>query len=186
MGTVSFVNHAIDLLLYAFAAASVKRDDLALLIVGGGKDLARAQVLAEELGIAPLCRFTGRVNGGDVPALLRLATVSVDPARNTPTEAARWPLKIVESLAAGVPVLTGDVGDRREMLGDGQAGLLVTPDDTDALTQGLLTMLNAPQRLAAMAVAARLLATRYESIRIAKQLLDFYSDGPLTQSSVQL
>ncbi|MCL4835101.1 MAG: glycosyltransferase family 4 protein [Caldilineaceae bacterium] len=174
VGTVSFVNHAVDLLLYAFAGVAADRDDLALLIVGGGQDVAQTQALAGQLGIAHLCRFTGRVDGDAVPALFQLAALSVDPARHTPTEEARWPLKIVESLAAGVPVLTGDVGDRREMLGDGAAGLLVAPDDAEALAEGMAALLAAPERLAAMSTAARHLAARYDPARLAPGLVDFY------------
>jgi|GEM_PF-242684 len=196
VGTISFVNHAVDLLLYAFAIAAAGRDDLLLLIVGGGQDLAQTKALAEALGIAHLCRFTGRVDADAVPALFQLATISVDPARDTPAEEARWPLKIVESLAAGTPVLTGDVGDRREMLGSGtpgsgtpgsgtpgsgshssQAGLLVAPDDADALAQGLQEMLDAPEELERMAVAARRLSARYNSTLLAPRLLAFYNSS---------
>lgn len=174
VGTVSFVNHAVDLLLYAFALVAARRKDTLLVIVGGGQDLAKTKALADQLDIAHLCRFTGRVESSEVAELLQLAAVSVDPIRNTPTDEARWPLKIVESLAAGVPILTGDVGDRREMLGNGEAGMLVRADDADALAQGMKSLLATPDRLASMVAAAHRLAGRYNAATLAPQLLAFY------------
>ena len=48
---------------------------------------------------------------------------------------------MAESLAAGTPVVTGDVGDRLEQLEHG-GGLLVSPGDPAALAEALITILN--------------------------------------------
>jgi len=45
----------------------------------------------------------------------------------------------------GVPVVTGDVGDRRQILQDGAAGVLVTPGDSQALADGISSVLADPQ-----------------------------------------
>jgi len=174
VGTLSFTSHAIDLLLKAFARVANRHADAILVLAGGGVDLEQAKHLAEGLGIGARCRFLGRVPGEQVPLLLQMATLSVDPVRATETEKARWPLKIVESLAAGVPVLTGEIGDRSEMLGDGEAGLLVTPDSTEALARGIDQALASPQALNTMAGCAKRLSARYDARRLARKLVKFY------------
>ena len=88
-----------------------------LRLVGGGPDIDALRQLARDLGIAERCEWVGRVARADVSAHFAQATLSVDPVLDDDTARARWPLKIVESLAAGVPVVTGDIGDRRELLG---------------------------------------------------------------------
>jgi len=80
---------------------------------------------------------------------------------------ARSPLKIVESLASGVPVVTGDVGDRREMLG--AAGLIVAPGDARALAEGLELLLSNRAEQRRMAEAARERAEAYTWDRLAPQ-----------------
>jgi glycosyltransferase involved in cell wall biosynthesis len=70
--------------------------------------------------------------------------VSVDPVRDDLVARSRSPLKIVESLAVGTPVVTGNVGDRSEMVGAGRAGVLVTPGDPLALAEGIETVLFDP------------------------------------------
>lgn len=174
VGTVSFNNHPVDLLLQAFALVASVQNDVVLMLAGGGADLERARHLAEQLGVDSQCRFLGRVAPESVPLLLQVAMFSVDPTRRSDTEKARWPLKIVESLAAGTPVVTGDIGDRREMLGNGQAGILTTPEDVASLADGLLTAYTQELRIRTMGDAAKRLSKRYNAQWLAEQLMGFY------------
>jgi glycosyltransferase involved in cell wall biosynthesis len=68
--------------------------------------------LAQQLPIADQCRFGGRVEAGDIPVLL--SYVTVDPVYDDEVAQARWSLKIVESLAVGVSVVTAGTGDGRD------------------------------------------------------------------------
>ncbi len=155
VGTMSTLSHGVDLLLEAFALIARRRSDAKLLLVGGGEDFDNLAAMADRLGVAHQTIFAGRQPPEEIPAILSLATVSVDPVRDDVIAAARSPLKVVESLAAGTPVVTGDVGDRREMLADGAAGILVKPGDRTALAEGLLAVLDDPTRRANMSLAAQ-------------------------------
>jgi glycosyltransferase involved in cell wall biosynthesis len=174
IGTMALVNHPIDLLLEAFAHLAPLVPDAVLLFVGGGADLATLQDLAGELGIADRCRFVGRVGRDQVAVLQSLALVTVDPVYDDLVARARWPLKIVESLAAGVPVVTGDVGDRWEMLGGGKAGLAVPPGDSQALADGLGAVLSDPALHQRLVEGCRAQAARYSLEDLAADLLAFY------------
>src|SRR5258708_3776490 len=79
----------------------------------------------------------------------------------------RTPLKIVESLAAGVPVVTGDVGDRAEVLGPA-AGLLVRPGDARALAGGIAELLEHRSLQLRLAAGARQRAEAYRWDRLAR------------------
>ena len=154
VGTIGLLSHPVDLLLAAFAQVVQIMPNAQLLMVGGGEDFDRVQDLARQLNIDRRTLFTGRVAPDEVPDYLVLATVTVDPVRDDLIARARSPLKVLESLAMGVPVVTGDVGDRRELLRDGQLGMLVQPGDSDALAAGLLTLLQQPRQRTEMARAA--------------------------------
>ena len=112
-----------------------------------------SDTLAEE-GLEQAAVFAGRVSPEEIPAYFGLATVSVDPVRDDLIARARSPLKALESLVMGVPVVTGDVGDRAAMLGHGEFGVLVKAGDSDALAQGLLALLTDPDRREEMSRAA--------------------------------
>ena len=154
IGTLSLTNHAVDLLLQAFAQLHLRRPKAVLLVVGGGEDIEKLQRMAAGLGLADTARFVGRVTPDEAPACYAVCDVSVDPVRDDLVARSRSPLKIVESLAVGTPVVTGDVGDRSEMLGGGRAGVLVTPGDAGALADGIEGVLFEPDRRQALSEAA--------------------------------
>ena len=77
------------------------------------------------------------------------------------------PLKIVESLASGVPVVTGDVGDRAEMLTHA-AGVLVRPGDARALADGIAAVLADRPLQLRLAEGARARAEAYRWDRLAQ------------------
>ena len=76
----------------------------------------------------------------DVPALMSALTVSV----NSPRAGEGLSGAVRESLAVGRPVVATDVGGNRELVRDGETGLLVPPDDAGALAAALERLLADP------------------------------------------
>lgn len=148
VGSLEINSHAVDLLLTAFAQVLRSQPRAKCLLIGTGSDLPRLQKQATALGIGQAVTFAGPVPGAEVPAYLRIASVSVEPTRDTPVAAARFPLKVLESMAAGTPVVCGNVGERARILRAGTsaaAGLAVAPGDPSALCRGILSVLNRPE-----------------------------------------
>jgi glycosyltransferase involved in cell wall biosynthesis len=154
VGTMGLHSHPVNLLLEGFQRVCRSHPSAHLLLVGGGEDYDRLQQMAVELGIGERTLFTGRVPPADVPAYLALATLTVDPVHDDLIARARSPLKVVEGIAKGVPVITADVGDRREMLAGGEVGMLVPAGDSAALGDAVLALLNDPARRGRMTAAA--------------------------------
>jgi glycosyltransferase involved in cell wall biosynthesis len=175
VGTLSQTTHNVGLLLDAFALLVRRRPAARLLLVGEGEDRAALELRAQELGLGGRALFVGPVPYAQVPLYLALAGCTVDPVADDPVAAGRSPLKIVESLAAGVPVVTGAVGDRAELLGP-QAGLLAQPGSSAALAEALERLLDDPPGRAAMAEAARARAAELSWERLAERWLRVY-DG---------
>jgi glycosyltransferase involved in cell wall biosynthesis len=166
VGTLSQTTHNVGLLLDAFALVAEQLPAARLLLVGDGEDRAMLQRQAQLLGLGERALFAGAVPPSAVPTYLALAACSVDPVADDAVAAARSPLKIVESLAAGVPVVTGDVGDRAEMLGP-DAGVLVRPGDAAALAAGIMIVFGRAEQRVSMAGAARDRAEMYRWDRLA-------------------
>lgn len=142
------LNHPLDLLLDAFKIVLQQIPEARLVLAGGGEDFDRLQARAAELGLGGSILMPGRIAPADVPAHILLGDLSVDPVHNDAVAAGRSPLKVLESMAMGVPVVTSDVGDRFELLGGGSAGLLVKPGDPAALAEGIVAMLHNRHMLA--------------------------------------
>ncbi|MEI7643898.1 MAG: glycosyltransferase family 4 protein [Chloroflexales bacterium] len=173
-GALAMQNHPVDLLIEAFVPVSAALPAAALLIIGGGEDLLLLRDLAVRRGLRDRVYFTGQLSYQAVPAYLALADLSVDPVRDDPVARARSPLKLVESMALGVPVITGDVGDRAELLDGGAAGVLVRPGDAAALAEAMISLLRDAPRRQALAVAGRARARGYAWDRLAETWATIY------------
>ena len=161
VGSMSLVNHPVDLLLEAFAIVRRRCSDAVLILAGGGQDYDFLRRRAEELGLGEAAIFVGRVKPEIAPYYLAMADVSTDPVRDDLTARARSPLKVFESMAVGTPVVTGDVGARRNILGDGEAGMLVEAGDAQALAEGIMSVLEDSDLAHTMEEAALRLRERY-------------------------
>jgi glycosyltransferase involved in cell wall biosynthesis len=62
---------------------------------------------------------------------------------------------VLEAMAAGRPVIAPAEGGPREIVDDGETGLLVPPRDADALATAIVTLVIDPARCAVMGAAAR-------------------------------
>jgi len=142
-GSLSLANHPVDLLIEAVVKVSQQHPNIALLIVGGGEDYQKLLEYANASGIGNITRFIGRVAPEEIPTYYHLAAVSVDPVHDDDAARGRSPLKLFESWAYGVPFITSPVGDRKHLLDEPPAGVLVYPaGDPDALAEGIRSVLS--------------------------------------------
>lgn len=146
--------HGTDFLLDAMARIVTRRPDAVLLLVGDGPALAdlRARVAAE--GMARHVVIAGRAAHDDMPAYLAAMDVTVAPYTPQPNFYFS-PLKVMESMAAGRPVVAPRLGQLTFLLQEGVSGLLYPPGDLDAFVAQLLRLLNDPPLLRAMGREAR-------------------------------
>ena len=110
------------------------------------KDQVRAEVERRGRGDALL----GKVPRADVYRHLSEADVFVFP-----TFVEGQPFSVIESLAAGVPVVGSDIPTVATMVDDGVHGRLVPPRDATALADALAEVLTDPARRQAMGRAGR-------------------------------
>jgi glycosyltransferase involved in cell wall biosynthesis len=88
-----------------------------------------------DLGLRENFLFLGRRN--DVPAILACCDIAV-----LPSLAEGLPNAVLEYLAAGLPVVASALGGNLEIIQDGRTGLLVPPQDSQALAAALNKVLS--------------------------------------------
>jgi glycosyltransferase involved in cell wall biosynthesis len=103
-----------------------------------------------------------------------VAELTVDPVHDDDVARARSPLKIFESLALGIPVVTADVGDRRALLSGNRAGVVTQAGDPSALAQGISMLLDDRARLAALSEYARTHVQAYDWEHLAQRFEHVY------------
>jgi len=134
----SFFNwEGLDLLVSAAAILKGSRTDFRVLLVGGGAEDERLRRQVATLGLEGVVIFTGRVPHGEVGAYYGAMDLLVYPRPSTPLTDMVTPLKPLEAMAAGKPVLASDVAGHRELIRHEFNGLLFQAGDADALAAGL-------------------------------------------------
>ena len=126
-----------------------------VLLVGGGPQETRLKQLAAELGVADKVVFTGRVPHEDVPRYYDLIDVLVYPRLSMRLTELVTPLKPLEAMAQGRLVTASDVGGHRELIRNGETGVLFAPGDPAALAAEVAKLLNTPERWPQLKAAAR-------------------------------
>ncbi len=153
----------IDTLLRAFARLA-DLEDLRLVVCGSGRSrhARSAERLAGKLGLDGRVVWRWELPSSELEPWLANALLSVAPlsACSRNVEQGCAPLKILESLAAGVPVVASDLPPVREIVTDEVEGRLVTPDRPADLARAIRVLLHFPAIRAEMAAAARDRAAR--------------------------
>jgi glycosyltransferase involved in cell wall biosynthesis len=160
-------------------AALARLPDTDLVIAGGppaaelhaDPQARRLAALAAEHGVADRVELRGRVDRGDVPALLRSADVVVCVPWYEP-----FGIVPLEAMACGVPVVASAVGGQTDSVVHGVTGVHVPPRDPPALAAAVRALLADPARRAELGAAgARRAAQRYGHDRIAASTRGVYT-----------
>lgn len=143
-------------LLRAFARASERHRDAALVVVGDGPDASRIRTVADEVGGGRVLFLGWEDDPRRLAALYSCAEALVLPSLRE-----GFPTVVGEALACGTPVIASDVGGIPEVV-DGRTGWLVPPGDDAALEGAIAAALDghgtAAMRRAARAVAEQRLS----------------------------
>ncbi len=126
----------IDLLLDAIPKVLESAPDTQFVIIGY-PDIDRCKAIVKNLNVHNAVRFPGRVNYFDLPTYLRLADIAIDPKPSGAGEASG---KLLNYMAAGLPVVAFDSVNARDMLAD--CGSLVSDEHSPALANSIVELLN--------------------------------------------
>ena len=135
--------------LRAFAAIQREVPEASLVVAGDGPLRAELHALAASLGLRNV-EFTGPVPPDRMPDLYDAADVYL----NAPS-IDNMPNSVIESFAAGLPVVTTDAGGIPYVVRNGENGLMVSVNDHDALAREALRLLREPGLAGRLSVDAR-------------------------------
>lgn len=141
-----YAYEGLDLLLRALPDILAIRPDVRVLLVGGGPHEAKLRSLAASLGVADKVVFAGRVPHGEVQRYYSIVDVFAYPRHAMRLTELVTPLKPLEAMAQGRLVLASDVGGHRELIRDGENGILFRAGDAGSLAQSLVRLLGERER----------------------------------------
>ncbi|MBL8467609.1 TIGR04063 family PEP-CTERM/XrtA system glycosyltransferase [Methyloversatilis discipulorum] len=150
-----YAYEGLDLLLRALPAILQQAPDIALLLTGGGPQEENLKKLTQELGLQDHVKFTGRVPHAQVQRYYSLVDVLVYPRHSMRLTDLVTPLKPLEAMAQGLLLVASDVGGHKELIRDGETGMLFRAGDADDLARSVLRLLAMQDRWPQLREAGR-------------------------------
>ncbi len=145
----------LDLLLEAAALLAARRPRLRVLVVGDGIARPALEEQVRYLRLEAVVRFAGRVPHDEVARCYSRIDLFVLPRRPSRLADLVTPLKPLEIMAHGQPLLASDCGGHRELIVDGVNGVLFQPWSVGALARRIEAMMDDPEGLARLGRQAR-------------------------------
>lgn len=157
--TVGFIGslkpwHDLSTLAEAFVLLRSTHPESRLIVVGDGPERGALEKRLADADALGSVEFSGAVKPQDIPKWLREMDVGVAPYAKC---AAKYfsPLKVLEYMAAEIPVLGSRTGQIPELVEDGRSGLLYEAEDARELARAMASLADSPQLRCKMGLAGR-------------------------------
>jgi glycosyltransferase involved in cell wall biosynthesis len=154
--------------LHAFAKIRCQHPDAALIILGSGEQRTELEALAAKLGLTEHVRFLGFRR--DLPRFIACMDVF---AFSTAQEG--LPAALMEAMCMGVPSVATNIRGNRDIIVDGENGLLVPLGDPGAMAKACNRLIGDKQLGSALASRGRdLIVSKYDTNRTVEQQMSAY------------
>jgi len=164
-GRLDIYNKGIDLLLKAFARTQSLHSHVRLIVAGRGAPNQQRELegMCDTLGLKKgRVVFTGSVSDDRRAALFGGALFTCMPSRYE-----GWGITAIEAGAAGKAVIGTDIPGLSDAIRHGETGLLVPPENVEALSGGMRQLLEDPEMRQCLGTAGRSWARQFTWDRIA-------------------
>src|SRR5215813_10558892 len=158
-------------LLRAWPSVLERHPRARLVVVGKGRPLEGYRRFAARQGWSPTdVVFAGYVATEDLPRYYQRCEVFCAP--NTGQES--FGIVLLEAMAAGAPIVASDIPGYRDVVTNGEEGLLVEAQDPEAIAAAIGQLLDNADLRESMRLAGQAKARLYDWPRVAAQVLDYY------------
>lgn len=159
---------AYDVLMRSFGSLARSDQRLHLVIAGDGPESARLAQIAERIGVSSRTHLLGKRT--DIARILRSFDVFVLPSRSEGLGIA-----LIEAMLAGLPTVSAASDGIVEVIRHEDEGILVPPDDVEALSSAIASLLRDPAAARAMGQHGSAVAmSRFAPSRYTRDLMNLY------------
>jgi PEP-CTERM/exosortase A-associated glycosyltransferase len=150
-----YAYEGLTLLIRALPDILRQKQDIRLLLVGGGPQDTKLKEMVGQLQLQEAVLFTGRVPHGEVSNYYNLVDIFAYPRLNMRLTDLVTPLKPLEAMAQGKLVVASDVGGHKELITDGENGRLFRAGNSQSLTETIVNLINEKDRWEQMKITGR-------------------------------
>ena len=166
------LNYGVDVLAKAFVTVARQRDDVSLMLLGGGSQGPAIHKILMSAGLLDRVTFPGHIPNRELPRFYHMADLYISPSHVDGSS-----VSLMEALACGLPCLVSDIPANKEWVYEGQNGWLFPDGDHQVLAVKILQAIEQRERLPKIGKNAR--ATAEEKANWPKNvqtLLNIYQE----------
>ena len=141
-----YAYEGLDLLLKTLPQLLGRVPQARVLLVGGGPHEPALRSLARSLNLEGKVTFAGRVPHAEVQRYYSIVDVFAYPRHSMRLTDLVTPLKPLEAMAQGRLLVASDVGGHKELIRDGETGILFRAGDAASLAQAIVRLLEQRER----------------------------------------
>jgi glycosyltransferase involved in cell wall biosynthesis len=147
--------YGMDVLINAFAKATLENNELRLILLGGGSLAPMIQGLINRYQLADKIFLGGQVKQADLPAYYCCANLYLSASHSDGSS-----VSLMEALACGTPVLVSDIPGNLEWITPEQEGWVFQDGDEQGLKENILNAYYQREKLKKMGLNALKLAQK--------------------------
>ena len=179
-GTLGMAHRLETVLQAAFQLR--ERRELVFLMIGEGADREKLVEQSGRMGLTNVL-YLGRQPREAIPSYLAAADVCLVPLRRSEVFKTAIPCKMFEAMAAAKPVVLGVQGEAEEILTNARAGIVVPPEDSNALAAAILRLWSYPRLCRELGENGRdAVLRKYSRARQARAYLDLLAELSSTRT----
>ena len=165
----------VDIFLRAAARVLVELPDTKFVVVGEGPDREKLESLIDELKIRESVSMLGRRD--DMPSVYASLEIMASASRQE-----GLPIAILEGMASKRPIIATAVGAVPTVVLDGRTGVLLPPENIEALASEIANLLRDPALRMSLGTAARkLVEEKFSAGRMTADYLHVYEEAVSAQ-----
>lgn len=144
------VNYGVDVLAKAFVTVARQREDVSLMLLGGGSQGPAIRRILISAGLDERVSFPGHIPNRDLPRFYQMADIYISPSHVDGSS-----VSLMEGLACGLPCLVSDIPANKEWVREGYNGWLFPDGDHNALAAKILQAVQERDKLPEISKNAR-------------------------------
>jgi glycosyltransferase involved in cell wall biosynthesis len=142
--------YGVDVLARAFVKVARGRDDVRLILLGGGSQGVSIRKILQGGGVEEYVTFGGQISQTDLPRWYHMADLYISPSHVDGSS-----VSLMEALACGLPCLVSDIPANKEWVIENENGWLFRDGDADHLAEKILAAVNQRENLPEIGRASR-------------------------------
>lgn len=168
-----YYHRGLDILLDAVDEVVKDIPDTKFVLLGEGPEMQRLQQEVKRKNLSANITFKGWIDREEIPKHLAESSVGIGPLRSTDVTKNALPIKVLEYMAASLPVIAAKETLQDDVLRDGHNGYFVK--DSNELAKKIIFLLKNEQTRLLMGEKSREMVSKFDWKNIVSLILEEYS-----------